>query len=152
MANSLDSVGVDVGLVAGVRGQRDAHRRQELLVGDVLLLRDDDPAGDLELVLLRQCVRQQADDPVVLAGEQGVGRGQRDVLVGPRVTGDDGAVAGWPAAGRRRSIAGAAAGVAAGGLAGQVAVAGSISVAWLLVGLPSSEPSRSQSSRALVAP
>ena len=31
-----------------------------------------------------------ADDPVVLAGEQRVGRGQRDVLVRPHVTGDDG--------------------------------------------------------------
>src|SRR5207248_2816946 len=77
-----------VGVVPGVLRQRDAHRGQELVVRHVLLLGDDDPPRDVELLLLRQRVRQQADDPVVLTGEERVGRGEPGVLVGPDVTGD----------------------------------------------------------------
>jgi hypothetical protein len=46
-----------VRVVPAVGRQRHAHRGQELVVGDVLLLRDDHRAGDLEPVLGRQGFR-----------------------------------------------------------------------------------------------
>ena len=61
------------------------------MVGDVLLLRYDNAACDLEPVLVRQAVGQAGDDPVVLAREEGVRRGERDVFVRPHVAGDGGA-------------------------------------------------------------
>jgi hypothetical protein len=75
-------------LVALVRRELDAQRRQELVVGDPLLLRAHDLAGDLELEVLTEERRQLGHDAVVLAGEQRVRRGQCDVLVRADVTGD----------------------------------------------------------------
>ncbi len=49
----------------------------------------DHAAGELELRVLRQAVRELVDDPVVLPREQRLDRRQRDVLVRTYVTGDD---------------------------------------------------------------
>ena len=81
--------GVDRRVVAGVRGQVDAHCREELVVGDVLLLRADDASGDVEPCLLRERLRHHRRDPVVLAHEQRRQRRKADVLVRPHVAGDD---------------------------------------------------------------
>ena len=76
-------------VVPVVRMQADAERGKELRVGDVLLLRADDPPRDLEALLRREPGRKQAHDAVVLAREERVHRGQPDVAVRPRVPGDD---------------------------------------------------------------
>ena len=81
---------VDARGVAPVGSQLHAEVREELVVRDVLDLRADDAPGDLELLLVGQAGAGEArHDPVVLAEEERVDRGEGDVLVGPNVSGDD---------------------------------------------------------------
>jgi hypothetical protein len=77
--------------VAAIGIQPDAERRQELVVRDVLNLGADHAPGDLELRLAgERRPGERRHDAVVLPGEEGVDRRQRDVLVRTHVSGDHG--------------------------------------------------------------
>ena len=86
----VPEAGVHVLPVAPVLRQPDPERGEELVVGDVLLLRPDDPARDLELQLLGKDARKARHDPVVLQRKQRVGGRERDVLVRAHIAGDEG--------------------------------------------------------------
>ncbi len=79
---------VDGRVVALVVGKVDAHRREELVVGDVLLFGGHDAARDVELGLLVEVVGKQLDDAVVLTEEQRLHGGEADVLVDSNIAGD----------------------------------------------------------------
>jgi hypothetical protein len=86
----VGETGVRPGVIAGIGRQPDAERGEELRVGDVLNLGADDAPRDLEPRLIGKRARQRRDDAVVLAREQRVDRGERDVLVRAHIAGDDG--------------------------------------------------------------
>ena len=142
---------VDVRVVAAIVGQPDAERRQELRVGDELLLGAHDAAGDLEPLLVGQPARQLVDDPVVLAREQRVGCGERNVLVRAHVTGDDRPSSGVPSRRPISCISGAELARPRLERRGN-SPSGNSSRAPLFDSLPSNGPSRSHSSRWLVPP
>src|SRR5262249_3824370 len=98
VGGAVGRVGV-VGVVARVGGQRvrPEQRGGPPFVGDDLHLGADEGAGPLVDVLGAHAGvggGDQARQPVVLAHEQGVQRGQLDVLVGPDVAGREELVVG----------------------------------------------------------
>src|SRR5207302_9907134 len=80
--------GIHARLIAPVRLELDAEGRKELRISAVLDLRPDDPARDLEALFYGEVRRKRGDDAVVLASEERMQRGERDVLVRSDVAGD----------------------------------------------------------------
>ena len=80
----IDRIAMELG-----SGRSPGRLDSDLGGSDLILLGElvEDRAADAPRAADRPVVGQQGDDPVVFPGEQGVGRGQGDVLVGPLVTG-----------------------------------------------------------------